>query len=151
MMRLAVIPERAAQGAQLKPQHAGPASAACVEALDFSVASHAMGDAKDVGRRDPVAALHGGVANGEKPICSIIVKSITMQDKTSVNLIEYNASTRDGARWPRQENHVIAVADGRVHAGSAGAERNGRALQEKRYDDFRGFDHVDDGFRMEKV
>ena len=146
MMRLAVIPERAAQGAQLKPQHAGPASAACVEALDFSVASHAMGDAKDVGRRDPVAALHGGVANGEKPICSIIVKSITVQDKTSVNLIEYNASTRDGAGRSGQDGHDFTVADGRMHAGPAGTEGDGRALPEQRGDDFRGFRHDGGGF-----
>ena len=151
MMRLAVIPERAAHRSQGESHQACPSAAGGIQPDVFSIAADAGGEAEHVGRRNPVAPVHGGVANGEKPICSIIVKSITVQDKPPVNLIEYNASTRDGARWPRQENHVIAVADGRVHAGSAGAERNGRALQEKRYDDFRGFDHVDDGFRMEKV
>ena len=150
-MRLAEIPKRAPYRAQNEARQARQSAAGGIQPDRFSVAADAGGDAQHVFGRDPLAAVHGGVADNQNPICSFIVNRISMQDKTSVNLVEYNASTTDGAGRSRQENHVIAVADGRVHAGSAGAERNGRALQEKRYDDFRGFDHVDDGFRMEKV
>ncbi len=150
-MRLAEIPKRAAQRAQGESQQARQPAAGGVQPDVFSVAADAGGDTEHVGFRNPVAAVHGGIADNEKPICSFFVKSITMQDKTSVDLIEYNASARDGARWPRTDGREFAVANGGMHAGPAGAEGDGRALPEQGGDDFRGFGHDGRGFRMEKV
>ena len=145
-MRLTEIPKRAAPRAQGEAHQARQSAAGGIQPDRFSVAADAGGEAEHVGFRNPLAAVHGGVTDGEKPICSIIVKSITMQDKTSVNLVEYNASTRDGAGRSGQDGHDFTVADGRMHAGPAGTEGDGRALPEQRGDDFRGFRHDGRGF-----
>ena len=150
-MRLAEIPERAAQRAQGMAQQTRPAGAAGVEALDLAVAADAFGNTEHGGVRNPVAAVQGGIAGGENAVRSFFVNCISMQDKSSVDLVEYNASTKDMARWPRLDGHEFAVADGGIHAGAAGSERDGRALAEQRGDDFRVFGHDDRGFRMEKV
>ena len=150
-MRLAEIPKRAAQRAENETHQTCQPVTGGIQPDRFSAAADAGGDAEHVGGRDPLAAVHGGIADGENAVCSFFVNCISMQDKSSVGLIEYNASTAQAARRSRPDGHDVAVADGGIHAGPAGAERDGRALAEQRGDDFRVFGHDDRGFRMEKV
>ena len=143
MMRLAVIPERAPQRAQGMAEQSRPAGTAGVEAPNLAVAANACGKAEHVGVRNPVAAVQRGVAAGEHAVCSFLINCASMQDKPAVVLIEYNASTAEDAGRSRLDLHDVAVADGGIHAGSAGAERAGRALPEQRHDDCLGFGHDD--------
>ena len=149
-MRLAEIPKRAPHRAQNEAHQACQSAAGGVQPKDFSVAADAGGDAQHVFGRDPLAAVHGGVADNQNPICSFIVNRISMQDKTSVYLVEYNASTTDGAGRSGPDGHDFAVAYGGMHAGPAGTEGDRRALPEQRGDDFRGFGHDDGGGRMKR-
>ena len=149
-MRLAEIPKRAPYRAQNEARQARQSAAGGIQPDRFSVAADAGGDAQHVLGRDPLAAVHGGVADNQNPICSFIVNRISMQDKASVYLIEYNASTTDGAGRSGQDGHDFAVADSGGHAGPADAEGDGRALPEQGGDDFRGFGHDDGGGRMKR-
>ena len=149
-MRLTEIPKRAAPRAQGEAHQARQSAAGGIQPDRFSVAADAGGDAQHVLGRDPLAAVHGGVADNQNPICSFIVNRISMQDKTSVYLVEYNASTTDGAGRSGPDGHDFAVAYGGMHAGPAGTEGDRRALPEQRGDDFRGFGHDDGGGRMKR-
>ena len=149
-MRLAEIPKRAAQRAENETHQTCQPVTGGIQPDRFSVAADAGGDAQHVFGRDPLAAVHGGVADNQNPICSFIVNRISMQDKTSVYLVEYNASTTDGAGRSGQDGHDFAVADGGMHAGPADAEGDGRALPEQGGDDFRGFRHDGGGGRMKR-
>ena len=149
-MRLAEIPKRAPYRAQNEARQARQSAAGGIQPDRFSVAADAGGEAEHVGFRNPLAAVHGGVADNQNPICSFIVNRISMQDKTSVYLVEYNASTTDGAGRSGPDGHDFAVAYGGMHAGPAGTEGDRRALPEQRGDDFRGFGHDDGGGRMKR-
>lgn len=151
MKRLMDMNQCPAQRAQGVAQQARPTGATGVQASDFVVVTNSHGDADHVGVRDPVAASYGGIADDPNAICSIFVNRISMDDNSAVSLAKYNASTTDGAGWSRFDGHDVAVADGGVHAGPAGADRDGRSLPEKRGDDFLDFGHDDGGLRTEKV
>ena len=149
MMRLAAIPERAAQRAQGIAQHARPAGAADVQPADFSVAAYAFGHAEDVRNRNPVAPLHGGIADRENPICSFLVKNAAVYCYSSINNIQYDASRGYRAFGKRADENAFSVADGRIHAGPSGAEGDRRALAKQGSDDFLGCGHDGDGSQAE--
>ena len=151
MMRLAVIPKRAAQRTQGKAQQARPTGAARVQPSDFSVAAYTFGHAENFRNRNPIAPLHGGIADRVNPICSFHVKNTSMYCYSSINNIQYNASKGNRAFGTRLDENALSVADGRIHAGPSGAERDRRALAEQGGDDFRRFRHDEDGLRTEKV
>lgn len=151
MMRLAVIPKRATQRTQGIAQQACPTGAARVQPSDFSVAAYAFGHAEDVRNRNPVAPLHGGIADRVNPICSFLVKNTSMYCYSSINNIQYNASKGNCTFGTRLDENALSVADGWIHAGPSGAERDRRVLAEQGGDDFRRFRHDEDGLRTEKV
>lgn len=128
----------AAQRPQGEAQQAGPAGAAGVESANPVAAPRALGRAQDVGGRNPVAALHGGVANGEHPMRLAIAIQAAVEDQSPVVFIQHDASAADGVCVRRLDGHDVAVADGRVHAGFVGAERDARALVEQSGNDFAG-------------
>ena len=150
-MCLAKIPDRAAQWTQGKAQQAGPAGPTGVQSPDPVSVEHAFRHAENICGRDPIAAFHGGVTDHVKPICSFIVKNASVQYQSPGNPIKYSASTVDRAGWQRLDDNVLSVRDGRMHAGSEGFERDGRALLEQGGDDFLRLGHADNQFWMEKV
>ncbi len=151
MKRLAEMDQHAAQRAQGKTQEAGPTGATGVQEPDLPVLTRTCGDADHVGFGDPVAALHGGIADGKNAICSFFVNCASVQDKPAVNLIKYNASTVDRADIQRLDENAVSVADGRMHAGPLSVKGDGRALLEQRGEDGLDIAHDGDGFRVEKV
>lgn len=144
MKRLAETPDRAAQRTQGKAQQADPAGAMGLQSPDPVAAEHAFGHAEDIRGRDPVAARHSSITDHEKPICSFIVKNKPMQYQSSVNLVQYNASTMERVGWQRMDDNALSVADGRMHAESERVEGDGRALLKKGGDDFLSLGHDGD-------
>ena len=151
MMRLAEIPKRASQRAQGESKEACPAGAASIEAMDMAVAAHAFGHAENVRGRNPVSILYGRVADHKEPICSFIVNNASVYCYSSVISVKYNASKENRAGGQRLDENALFVADGWMHAETAGAEGDGYLLLEQRDDDFLSCGHDGDGFRMEKV
>ena len=150
-MRLAEIPERAAYGTNGEAQQAQPAGQPGVQPVDAPIAPHAFRHAENVPGGDPVAAGHGRVADGKYAVCSFIVKNAAVHCKSAAKRIEYNASAERCAVRRRLNANGIAVAQGWKHAGTSGAEGDGRALPEKRGDDFLVLGHDDGGFSTKKV
>ena len=149
MMRLTVIPERASQRTQGVAHHARPTGTAGVQPSDFSAAAYAFGHAEDIRDRNPVAPLHGGITDREKPICSFSVKNAPVYCYSSINSIKYNASDGNCAFGNRSDENALSVADGRIHAGPSGAEGHRRVLAEQGGDDFPGCGHDGNGFQAE--
>ena len=149
MMRLAEIPERASQRAQGVAQHARPAGAARVQPSGFSVAAYAFGHAENIRNRNPVAPLHGGIADRANPICSFLVKYASVYCYSSINNIQYNASKGNCAFGKRSDENALSVADGRIHAGPSGTEGDRRVLEKQGGDDFLGCGHDGNGSQAE--
>ena len=138
MMRLAEIPERAANRAQGEAQQPGKAAGRAVQPAGFAVAAHAFGDAEDVGRRNPVAAFHGGIADHENTARSFFVENGPVDCAPSANFVQYDASTADGGCVQGLDGNDISVEDRWIHARSKGLETGGRMLAQERFDDFAG-------------
>lgn len=139
MMRLAAIPERAAQGAQGEAQAARQAAAEGVQSADGVVAAQTLREADHIGGRNPFAAGEGSVSNQKQPFCSFIVKNDSVECQTVGRSIQYNASNVEGVGVRGADENGFSVANGRIHAGTMGAEGDARALAQERLDDFAGF------------
>lgn len=138
MMRLAEIPERAAQGAQGEAQAARQAAAEGVQSADGVVAAQALREADHVGGRNPFAAGEGSVSGQKQPFCSFIVKNDSVECQTIGRSIQCNASKVEGVRIRGADENGLSIANGRIHAGTVGAEGDARALAQERLDDFAG-------------
>lgn len=138
MMRLAEIPERAADRAQGEAQQAGASVGRAIQPAGFAVVPRALGYAKNVGRRNPVPALHGGVADHENPACSFFVQNGPMDYAPSAILVQYDASAADIGCVQRPDGNDVSVVNRWIHAGSMGPEMDRRATAQERFDDFGG-------------
>ena len=141
MTRLADIPKRAAQRAQGVAQQPGEARRERVEAAFACAAADRLGPAENIHRRNPVAALQGGVRRQKTPAGGSIVPDETMDYQSSAEPVQYDAAAREGAGAHGFDAENFAVADGRIHARAEGLEGDGRVLAQQGFDDFLGIGH----------
>lgn len=149
-MRLAKIPDCTTQRAQGIAQQARPAGSAGVESASDAGVAHPFRHAQQGLRGDPFAALHRGVADRIISAGAFAAPDAAMQDQSAMELAKHHASGRRRVRR-RPDGNRVAIADGGIHAGAAGAENDARALLEKGGDDFLRLGHEGDRFWMEKV
>lgn len=145
------VDQYASEGAHIESHQASPAGESGVQTMVFFFATYAFGHAENIADRNPIAALHGGIADRENPICSDPVNNATMHYYSPANLVEYSVSAENVAVNQRPDKNAVPVADGRIHARSGRFEGDGRALLEQCGDDGLNLGHGGDGFRMEKV
>lgn len=151
MKRLAHQVQRAPQWAQGEAEPTRIARAACGQRNGPVLTVSACGQTEDVGGGYPVAACDSRVADYKPTLASAIPAHDPVQSQAAVQTIEHKAAQLEGPGWRGHNLDHIAITQGGIHAGAAGAKSDWRALFEKQCDDIGRGQHETGHFQKKKV